>query len=226
MADWRKIGSRRKRASVTLNGILSATASLTSPPAPFSTVLNAGVLPAGTYTVTWTVSLSGTIAAAEANNFILNLGPSIFIANSVNPAAAGSYPQAPVTITSPGGLALLILSGANNATSGAVYGATAGTTGNGSVGFDADSGNHKWVIEDIVVATSQAQNTAPYPTATAYLTGQQVGVSEGASWIGNQDTMRGQVEIGPCETLTVAFSGGVPGSVATAIAEGDSFLWR
>jgi hypothetical protein len=99
-------------------------------------------------------------------------------------------------------------------------------SGNGSVSFDADSANHKWVISSVILSTSQAQTTAPYPTATTYLTGQQIGVSEGASWIGNQDVMEGTVELGPCESFTVAFTGGVAGSVATAIAEGDSYLWR
>ena len=103
---------------------------------------------------------------------------------------------------------------------------TLDASGNGSVTFDADSANHKWAIEDVLLATSQAQTAVPYPTVTTYIGGQQVGVSEGASWIGNQDILRGLIELGPCDTLTVAFTGGVAGSVATAIAEGDSFLWR
>ncbi len=99
-------------------------------------------------------------------------------------------------------------------------------SGNGSVTFGVTySANHKWVISDVLVATSQSPSQAPYPTATAYLGGQQVGVSEGATWTGNQDVMRGQIEM-TSEELTVAFTGGLPGSVATAVIEGDSFLWR
>lgn len=99
-------------------------------------------------------------------------------------------------------------------------------SGNGTVTFGVTySANHKWVIGDIIVATDQGQATAPYPTATAYLGGQQVGVSEGATWTGNQDTMRGQIEMGTADDLTVAFTGGMAGSVATAIIEGDSYLW-
>jgi hypothetical protein len=98
--------------------------------------------------------------------------------------------------------------------------------GNGSVSFGVDwSSNHKWVVSDIIVATSQASTQAPYPTATAYLGGQQVGVSEGATWTGNQDIMRGQVEM-TADDLTVQFTGGLAGSVATAVLEGESFLWR
>lgn len=103
---------------------------------------------------------------------------------------------------------------------------TLDANGNGQVFFDADSGNHKWVIESVLLATNQAQTTAPYPTGTLYVSGQQVGQSEGASWIANQDVLQGIIELGPCDTLTVQFTGGVAGSVATAIPEGVSFLWR
>ena len=66
--------------------------------------------------------------------------------------------------------------------------------------------------------------TAPYPTATVYLGGQQVGVSEGATWTGNQDIFSGVAEM-TCDDLYVVFTGGVAGSIATAIIEGDSYLW-
>lgn len=99
-------------------------------------------------------------------------------------------------------------------------------SGNGTVTFGVTwSSNHKWVISDVLVATNQAPTTAPYPTATAYLGGQQVGVSEGATWTGNQDVMRGSIEM-TADDLTVAFTGGLAGSVATAVLEGDSYLWR
>lgn len=99
-------------------------------------------------------------------------------------------------------------------------------SGNGSVTFGVDwSSNHRWVISDVLVATDQASTTAPYPTATAYLGGQQVGLSEGATWTGNQDIMRGQIEM-TADDLTVSFAGGVAGSTATAVIEGDSYLWR
>ena len=103
---------------------------------------------------------------------------------------------------------------------------TLDATGSGTVEFDVHSSNHKWNIDSVILATNQAQTTAPYPTATTYLTGQQVGVSEGASWLGNQDTMSGNAEITSADTFTVAFTGGVTGSVATAIVEGEYFIWR
>lgn len=99
-------------------------------------------------------------------------------------------------------------------------------SGNGEVTFGVDySANHKWEIADIIVSTSQSSTTPPYPTATVYLGGQQAGVSEGATWTGNQDVLRGQMSM-TLDELTVAFTGGLAGSTATVVIEGDSFLWR
>jgi hypothetical protein len=103
---------------------------------------------------------------------------------------------------------------------------TLDASGNGFVSFDADSANHKWVIDTVFCTTSQAQTAAPYPQVITYVGGMQTGVAEGASWIGNQTTLRGPQEIGPCDTLNVQFNGGVAGSIATAIVEGSSYLWR
>ena len=103
---------------------------------------------------------------------------------------------------------------------------TLDANGNGSVEFGVTySSNHKWVISDVVISTNQATNVAPYPNATVYLGGQQAGVSEGASWTGNQDTLTGVFEM-TGEDLFVQFAGGVAGSVATVIIEGDSYLWK
>jgi hypothetical protein len=102
---------------------------------------------------------------------------------------------------------------------------TLDASGNGTVTFGVDwSSNHKWVINSVIVATSQLPTTSPYPTATVYLGGQQVGVSEGATWTGNQDVFTGVAEM-TCDDLNVVFTGGVVGSVATVIIEGDSYLW-
>lgn len=99
-------------------------------------------------------------------------------------------------------------------------------SGNGTVNFDVWSANHKWVITDVIGATSQAQTTSPYPTATTYLGGQQIGVSEGATWVGSQFTLRGRIEMTAADDLTVTFTGGVAGSTATVIIEGERYLWR
>lgn len=100
-------------------------------------------------------------------------------------------------------------------------------SGNGSVFFDVPSANHKWVVTSVIGTTDQAQTTAPYPTVTAYLGGnQQLGQSSGATWTGSQFTLRGEVEMDAGLDLTVAAVGGVAGSKLTVIAEGDAYLWR
>ncbi len=99
-------------------------------------------------------------------------------------------------------------------------------SGNGSVSFDVPSANHKWTITDVVSSTDQAPTTPPYPTVTIYLGGQQAGVAEGASWTGNQDIFRGSIDMEPGLDLTVAYTGGLAGSKATAVIEGDGYLWR
>lgn len=98
--------------------------------------------------------------------------------------------------------------------------------GNGSVMFEVFSANHRWQIRTLVASTDQAQTAAPYPQVVAYLgQNQQAARSEGGSWLGNQVTMRGDVDMDAGEDLTVAFTGGVPGTVASVVIEGDSYLW-
>lgn len=99
--------------------------SVTSP-AALTNIVFITVTP-GAYTVQWSVTLSGTIAAAELNNFGLYNG-STLIAASVNPAAAGTYPQIPQAFTVTGGAPdVKILSGGTTPTTGAVYAAYAGS---------------------------------------------------------------------------------------------------
>ena len=99
-------------------------------------------------------------------------------------------------------------------------------SGNGSVSFDVYSANHRWIIDTVFCSTSQAQTTSPYPQVTAYVGGTQAGVATGASWVGNQTTLRGPQELTAADTLTVQFNGGAAGSVATVVIDGTNYLWR
>ena len=99
-------------------------------------------------------------------------------------------------------------------------------SGNGSVSFDVYSANHKWIIDTVFCTTSQAQTVSPYPQVITYVGGMQSGVAEGASWVGNQTTLRGPQELTAADTLTVQFNGGVAASVATVVIEGTNYLWR
>lgn len=55
-------------------------------------------IPAGTYTVNWTVTLLGAAGAGDVNNFQLVDSAGVVVA-SLNAGAAGQYPQAPVQVT-------------------------------------------------------------------------------------------------------------------------------
>jgi hypothetical protein len=99
-------------------------------------------------------------------------------------------------------------------------------SGNGTVNFDVHSANHMWKITDVYCSTDQAQTTTPYPVVTPYLGGiAQAGLAEGQSWVGNQELFRGEIEVTAGDDLTIAFAGGVAGSVATVRIEGHRYLW-
>lgn len=99
-------------------------------------------------------------------------------------------------------------------------------SGNGAVTFDVWSANHKWILDTVVVNVTGATPIL-FPQCTLSVGGQnQSGLSEGATWAGNQETFRGSIEMGNADTLLVTFTGGSPGAVATAIVEGTNYLWR
>jgi hypothetical protein len=49
-------------------------------------------------------------------------------------------------------------------------------------------------------------------------------MADGATWTGNQDTFRGRFVMDAGTDLMVSFTGGVAGSVATVVVEGDNEL--
>lgn len=74
-----------------------AEASIVSPGAG-ATIVSISGLAAGTYDVTWIVALQGAAAAIDANNFQLKNGAAV-VEGSINPGAAGVYPQNGARIT-------------------------------------------------------------------------------------------------------------------------------
>jgi hypothetical protein len=109
------------QASGTILGFAGATGSVTSP-GTFANITSTITIPAGgTYKVQWSVTLAGTLSSADTDNFVLVQNDTI-IATSVNADTAGTYPQAPVTITASPGDTLLVGVPAGG-TAGAVYSA-------------------------------------------------------------------------------------------------------
>lgn len=110
------------QASGIIPGFAGTSGAAASPPA-FTILGSIITVPvSGTFTANWSVSVSGTLGGADVNNFQLGLNGAP-LASSVNPAVAGTYPQAPVTFTAAAGSLMVIVSGASNATPGAQYSA-------------------------------------------------------------------------------------------------------
>lgn len=97
-------------------------------------------------------------------------------------------------------------------------------SGNGQVQFDVRSSNQRYKIRWVTVTTNQSPNTAPYPNVTIYEGTAQAGLSDGATWTGNQDTLSGQFIIDACTDMIAQFVGGVPGSIGTVTIEGVNEL--
>lgn len=96
-------------------------------PAAGATVVSFGTVPAGEYTLNWQVELSGTLAAAEQDNFEVVI-PAVGNKVSVNGIAALLYPQEPVVINVPAGGAVIKITSVGAGTVGAVYAAQATLT--------------------------------------------------------------------------------------------------
>lgn len=85
------------RGNIQVPAEASASGTVTSAGA-LATIASVSLAP-GTYTLAWTVGLTGgTPAAADANNFGLYVG-GVRQEASVNPGALGEWQQQPVTIT-------------------------------------------------------------------------------------------------------------------------------
>ena len=109
---------------MTVTAVAAAASGSVTSPAAFTFIATCPI-PAGTWTIGWTVTLSGTLSGSDANNFGLTLGSGPTIAApSANAAAAGTYPQAPVTFTVTAADTLVVKSWSSAATGGAVYAAS------------------------------------------------------------------------------------------------------
>lgn len=109
----------------------SAAQGVQTSPAALTTIAQVTV-GAGVWTVAWNVSLSGTVAAPEANNFQLS-GPTAGAQTSDNPAVAGGpWQQNPATFEIGAGGGVIKVRNIALATVGAVYDAAFTATPAGS----------------------------------------------------------------------------------------------
>lgn len=89
--------------------------------------------------IAWNVSISGTPAAADANNFGLYVGGTL-VAESINPGAVGNYPQVDVT-DAIGFFEDIQVRAIGAATAGTVYAAEISVT-------PANRGQTAYILED------------------------------------------------------------------------------
>lgn len=98
---------------------------------------------------------------------------------------------------------------------------TLDATGAGTVTFSVDNTNQRWIIDWVTVQTNQAPAATPVPRVISYQN--QVGAPagfRGGSNSGNLDSAQGRVILYPDDILYFVWSGGIPGSVATAVIAG------
>lgn len=115
---------------------------------------------------------------------------------------------------------------------------TLNANGNGVLTFDPDNGSQRWEVTSVVVTTNQSSLATTVPVATLAintisLSTMSPGNQRGTTWSGNNDTFRGQIDIGAADFLTVLFyppqgSSGTPlaGVIATAVVTGAKYTRR
>lgn len=115
-SDCRLVGWSLRDAAGEVG--LQAEGSRVGPGAGASIVTVSGI-PAGTYSVNWTVSLQGAAAAGDTNNFQLKNGAAV-VETAINAGAAGVYPQVPAQITVAAGASVTV-NAFNTGTAGVTY---------------------------------------------------------------------------------------------------------
>lgn len=94
-------------------------------------------------------------------------------------------------------------------------------TGSGQVEFQIDNTNQRWIVDSISVFTSQAAGSSPVPQAMVFLDDVAPLHLQGGTNSGSLDTGQGSCILYPDNMLIVVWSGGIPGSTATAVISGS-----
>lgn len=118
--DVRRVSLAGLAAAAPAGQSSTASGSVTSPGA--AATITSLALAAGTYLAQWTVVLSGTLGAGDANNLQLTNGATQ-VATSLNAGAAGTYVQQSATVVIPAGGATLAVKSIAAATVGGTYAA-------------------------------------------------------------------------------------------------------
>lgn len=93
-------------------------------------------------------------------------------------------------------------------------------TGKGTVTFEIDNTNQRWVIDSAGCTTDQAADVTPIPRFDVYLNGTDNTHWRGGTDNGRRDLATGRVVLYPGDVLYGVWTGGIPGSTATALIDG------
>jgi hypothetical protein len=99
---------------------------------------------------------------------------------------------------------------------------TLNAAGMGTLTFDPESANQRWVITKVNVNTNQAATATVVPQCclalnTTDITQLSQANNQGTSWAGNNDTFSGSVDVGPVDFVSLLFfppPGSTPAQVA------------
>jgi hypothetical protein len=206
-------------AQGVMGGWAAAQHSVTSP-GTFSNIAFTVVSAGGYYTISWTVQLGGTVGAGDANNFRLTLSSGPVLATSVNAGAAGTYPQAPVTVFIPAGATINIQSAGSAPTAGSVYTGIIPGNGVSTVSVGPSGIGTRWYPQQITLATQSGPNDAS--TALGYLGAVAPQNLQFSSLSGGGDVVGLAVpEMQPGDLFIVAWSGGHAGDWTQLTVVGD-----
>lgn len=209
-------------AQATVQGWVGVSGSANAP-AAFTNLCQTATIPAGTYLVAWSVTLSGTLGANDVNNFVLFQG-AFGVTPSVNPDVAGTYPQTPVLVNVPaGGGTLQVASGSHAATAGSVYGGAITGQATAAVQLGPSGLGNLWYPTQITVATTTGITTGTDTSVCNVYLGPQVSPLTllGTVYGGNGIVAAALPDIQPGQYLIAEWSSAVLGDTAVMNVQGS-----
>jgi hypothetical protein len=97
------------------------------------------------------------------------------------------------------------------------------STGACELQFGVRHAHERWLIDSVVLATSQPDDQQPWPTVIGYLGADGSRAHRAFHSVnGNKDTLTGKFGMDDGNDLFVSYAGGIPGTIATVTIEGAS----
>lgn len=102
---------------------------------------------------------------------------------------------------------------------------TLDSNGNGTVTFEIDNTNKRWVLDSVHVQVTDANGnplptSTPVPAVNCYLNSVTPNGFRGGTLSGNLDTATGRAILYEGDTLYVVWTGGAPGTVGNVTIDG------